>query len=562
MRAISGFVLAAALLAVGLAGPARAGRVRTPLNLSPLRAIEAPAEGRLIVAGESLSFAGTAFDIEGDVPLTYHWEFGAGSGIPASTVEDPGAVTFATPGIYQVTFAATDSGGRTNPNPAEVTVVVQPAPVLIDNGEPGFSATAGWGTSGSPEGFVGPDYALVGSTPGETATWTFPVPSAGAYAISAQWVSPWFATEAAVYTIRQGGSDLATLRVDQRSAGGRPNLLGTFDLAAGSVEVVLHNESCCFFVLADAVWLSHTGFGVASPTYHSVWPTADVPIQMTTLGFPASWGTEFVLDGDEPGAAKVFGASPLALFEGVSLAEHSVAAHLIDEQGRRVPGVTTEVQFGAGDVWVAVGDSITDGTGDDDGSDDLSLDQRNRHPGYTPILNDLLTAELGRPQTLDVHATSGIQTLLGVTRVTEAAALFPLATRMLIQLGTNDCAQVQRPSGVGLLPGNPGYEDSYKDHLRQVIQAAVAAGKEPVLAKLPSLLDDPFHVHPVEELNALLEEYNDVIDELVLEEGLAVTPPDLYAHFTAFPEHFHDAVHPNGAGYQAIAALWLGALVP
>jgi lysophospholipase L1-like esterase len=121
---------------------------------------------------------------------------------------------------------------------------------------------------------------------------------------------------------------------------------------------------------------------------------------------------------------------------------------------------------------------------------------------------------------------------------------------------------VQRPSGVGLLPGDPGYEDSYKDHLRQVVQATVAAGKEPALAKLPPLLDDPFHVHPVEELNALLVEYNQVIDELVVEEGIAVTPPDLYSHFADFPGDFHDAVHPNGAGYQSIAALWFGALVP
>jgi hypothetical protein len=45
--------------------------------------------------------------------------------------------------------------------------------------------------------------------------------------------------------------------------------------------------------------------------------------------------------------------------------------------------------------YVAIGDSITFGEGDDDPSDDISQDGRNSGGGYEPILNDRLTDMTG-----------------------------------------------------------------------------------------------------------------------------------------------------------------------
>jgi len=58
------------------------------------------------------------------------------------------------------------------------------------------------------------------------------------------------------------------------------------------------------------------------------------------------------------------------------------------------------------------------------------------------------------------------------------------------------------------------------------------------------------------------QQYNIAIDELVIENDIAVTPPDLYGHFESNLNQLFDVVHPNGAGYQSIANLWKNALAP
>jgi lysophospholipase L1-like esterase len=59
---------------------------------------------------------------------------------------------------------------------------------------------------------------------------------------------------------------------------------------------------------------------------------------------------------------------------------------------------------------------------------------------------------------------------------------------------------------------------------------------------------------------ASLREYNGVIDELVTEERISVQPPDFFAYFQAHPENLVDGVHPNRAGYDAMAEMWMQAL--
>lgn len=58
-----------------------------------------------------LDFTGTGSDFEGDLPLTYLWSFGAGSGIPDTSIEDPGLVQFSSEGVFIVSFSVTDSLG-------------------------------------------------------------------------------------------------------------------------------------------------------------------------------------------------------------------------------------------------------------------------------------------------------------------------------------------------------------------------------------------------------------------------------------------------------------------
>ena len=87
---------------LGLADPTPATRTITVNNQAPDGSIDAPATDQTINVGDSLNFTGTGSDPDGNLPLTYHWSFGAGSGIPDANIEDPGSVQFNTAGsIYR-----------------------------------------------------------------------------------------------------------------------------------------------------------------------------------------------------------------------------------------------------------------------------------------------------------------------------------------------------------------------------------------------------------------------------------------------------------------------------
>ncbi|MBI3608695.1 MAG: PKD domain-containing protein [Nitrospirae bacterium] len=77
-----------------------------------------------ITAGQSVYFAGTGTDPDGNVPLTSRWNFGGGAA--DQSVEDPGSVAFNTPGTYTVTFTVTDSLGLSDPTPDSRVIVVNP----------------------------------------------------------------------------------------------------------------------------------------------------------------------------------------------------------------------------------------------------------------------------------------------------------------------------------------------------------------------------------------------------------------------------------------------------
>jgi hypothetical protein len=117
----------------------------------------------------------------------------------------------------------------------------------------------------------------------------------------------------------------------------------------------------------------------------------------------------------------------------------------------------------------------------------------------------------------------------------------------------------QRPSGFGLLPGNPGYVGSFKDYMQRMISAIRSAGKVPLLARNPAVLplDGP--------IDTAVREYNRVIDELAADvnNGVTVVPPDFYTYFRArTTTHYTTSTEPNGLGYQAMAQFWLQAIAP
>ena len=110
----------------------------------PTATITSPASNVTIVAGNSVNFGTTSTSDQ------YSWVFPGGSP-GTSTLQNPGNVTFDTPGTYVASLTVIDSFGNSDPNPPTVEITVLPS-------TPDFSIA------------VGPPAAQV--VPGQAATFT------------------------------------------------------------------------------------------------------------------------------------------------------------------------------------------------------------------------------------------------------------------------------------------------------------------------------------------------------------------------------------------------------
>jgi hypothetical protein len=99
-----------------------------PTNQSPTATITNPPGDVSIQAGQPVTFEGTATDPDGSVAL-YHWVFPGGSP-NRSNLQNPGAVTFATPGVYTASMTVVDDLGLNNPSPPTRTITVTGTPAL------------------------------------------------------------------------------------------------------------------------------------------------------------------------------------------------------------------------------------------------------------------------------------------------------------------------------------------------------------------------------------------------------------------------------------------------
>jgi len=195
--------------------------------------------------------------------------------------------------------------------------------------------------------------------------------------------------------------------------------------------------------------------------------------------------------------------------------------------------------FLTGEYYVAVGDSITRAGG---------------KRGYAPTLSDLLKNSKGYPNTVANLGNDGATSAEGAKLINFMLSTLPKAKYYLVMYGTNDARlPVPVPSGKGLRPGEPGYNGSYKDNLQKILSAILAAGKIPCIAKVPHTA-----WWNIDLLS--IQDYNVVIDELVVANNIAVTPPDFYTYFQKHPDELADGLHPNKIGYESMANLWFQAL--
>jgi lysophospholipase L1-like esterase len=257
------------------------------------------------------------------------------------------------------------------------------------------------------------------------------------------------------------------------------------------------------------------------------------------------WGVKFTVDGGAvqtvalPADGVIHPDTFMATFTGLALDDHLVEAVIVDDTGTEVPGTMgydVVSTVGIGDFYVAIGDSITSGFGDDILDDNISLDGRNYSAGFAPLLNDNLTLHNGYPCTVITDAIEGEKTADGLDRLQDILARYPYAGYYLILYGTNDLESLQKAD--------------YKNLVQQMISMIRNAGKIPYLAKVPWKVGG----------SSQAQAFNEAIDELVAENNIAVVPPDFYTYFESNPGEMADSLHPNGTGYASMADLWYQAI--
>jgi lysophospholipase L1-like esterase len=186
-------------------------------------------------------------------------------------------------------------------------------------------------------------------------------------------------------------------------------------------------------------------------------------------------------------------------------------------------------------VYLAFGDSITDGQGSSDGQ------------GYVEKLLNLLGPHFGRAdvQKWGRSADTSIESA-GATG-TPLRSTRPAYT--LILFGTNDWHDSRCKD---MTP------DCFTiDALDSIVQDVKAFGSLPVLGTLPPVNPD---LAPVSR-NEWVETMNEKIRALAQQEGVLLA--DLHGAFSAQPDLaslFADDVHPNNAGFEVIAEAWFDAI--
>jgi lysophospholipase L1-like esterase len=310
--------------------------------------------------------------------------------------------------------------------------------------------------------------------------------------------------------------------------------------------------------------LAACGGGGTSPSGPSNTPTPSVPTHSVTATVFYDQNGNGQLDGNEnarvPGVDVVIGTgtgrsavgSGQAVVAGIQAGTLTVAVRSeslpyyfqpLAPATIQVPG-TSEVrvplllQIGRNNpnLYLGLGDSITDGTGSSDGL------------GYTRKLQDLLGPHFGRAEVREWgrQGDSSAETA-EVTRPT-LSWFNPAYT--LILLGTNDWHDQACQS-------RPASSCYTVDKLRAIVRDVKSWDSLPVLGTIPP-------VNPArapESRSRWYDDMNVLIKAMAAQEQVPVA--DLNAEMKAagnLSALFADDVHPNDAGYQLLAQAWFKAI--
>lgn len=318
---------------------------------------------------------------------------------------------------------------------------------------------------------------------------------------------------------------------------------------------------------------------IAEPVAHSVLPNGprDVTVRAIARNVPAGGSVEMQFGGAACNA--VVETNPgefTTVCPNRATGNYVAVASLRDGGGEVDRDDNVLVYVGAqglGDMYDAIGDSLTLGLLDGYATDNLNL-QTNKiiaFQGWAGPLSDLLSATTGQSNIVGNEGIPGDRAAR--TRLLRLPSILernPDSNRALLLIGTNDSNDSSpTPSGTGCVGTCSG---TYKGHVQTIATQLLNSGRDTVyLGILPPVwgssisapYPDPLDF-PAASRNERIVEYNQVIiNELSTIPGVELGP-DFFSCFLTDTVNrfslFEDSLHPNGLGYAFMAALWHDAI--
>jgi lysophospholipase L1-like esterase len=299
---------------------------------------------------------------------------------------------------------------------------------------------------------------------------------------------------------------------------------------------------------------------ISSPLAHSVTvaPRDGLTVSATAvvLNKPIGGHVSFSLEEGSEFASSISGNRHSASI-GVTDGDHLLSAILKDADGNELHRDINDAVGIGGNYVITVGDSITNGIGDENPYNNDSLDGRMvSRQGFQARLADRLTAVSGLPQIVFNEGIPRDRAFhLDEMRIESILERHPGANKMLLLIGTNDAVSNTDP-------------EKFWGAVRRIVDAALVNGIDQVFVAsiLPFFNAEPLYGVSSEELNRRVRLLNARIQEIVTAPDLSgnlFAGPDFYTLFAQHARDFYssDGFHPNDAGYAAMADAWLDILV-
>jgi len=331
------------------------------------------------------------------------------------------------------------------------------------------------------------------------------------------------------------------------------------DLASGTVALYTQDTSSFDNVQVEGIQSEQTVI-LSTPVAQTVETTSALSAIAIAGSVPAGGGVEFVLDGTDT----VMDASyPYhTTFSSVSPGDHTVEAVLRDASNIEIVRDTNILVGAQGHYFVAYGDSIINGSGDN-----YAADNQNSRiigaQGLASSLADQLEASLGKPVIVYNEGIGGDESAdTAYLRVDSIIARHPGSHDAVVMLGTNDTL-ASVPSGSGCSGG--ACNGTFKGNMQALADTLTAAGSTVRIAIPPPVFGTttPFANPSAHATNLRIQQYRTVI---TTELSNTVDGPDFYEYFLGGGSNrfslFSDVWHPNALGHHVMAYLWHNAINP